>query len=411
MKKNIFPRKILLLSSVPPCSNYSGGLALQQLCRFLPKGNIVNFVIINKKLIPKIPPDLKWLPTQYSERPYEGWSNLPFLSLILSLVGETYIKIFVIRKISKDIIEFGKKHQVNCLWVILEGQTLIRLALPIAKKLKIPLITQIWDPPEWPLRDQHVDQLSKWLILKQFKVTLRQSWICATTSFPMAEQYARDFQTKTTPFLPSLDPKLAFPSAVKINSQKELIIAVAGQLYSKKEWNTLIKALDNIHWQFGKRQVKIRLLGNWFKLEDIYSQVNIEYLGWRTQEETVKIMSQSDILYCPYWFDKAYEKEAQLSFPSKLTTYLASGRPVFFHGPKYSAPGKFLEKNQAALLCSTLEIKKMIKMLKRLVADQKYYARLAKNGRQAFDKYLTSQTLHQNFAEFLGVEEKELIKL
>jgi len=403
-----FPKKILILSNVPPSTNSSGGLVLVELCRFLPKDSLVNFVTLKKDYEPQIPKDLNWIPIKYAQKPREGWSNLPVLNSILSFFGENYIRIFVIRRILADIVSFGKKHQINCLWVILDGQTLIRLALPAAKKLNVPLISQIWDPPEWGLKDQNVDKFSRALILKKFAQAIHESQKCATASWAMAKKYAHNYHAKTMPFLPSLEAQLAFPPASRLHSAKELIIGMAGQIYVTAEWDSLILALDKLDWQINDQKIKIRLLGNWLKLTTD-RKMTIEYLGWRSQEETLKLMNECDILYCPYWFDPKYEKAARLSFPSKLTTYLAAGRPIFFHGPEYASPAVFLRKNQAAAFCYTLKTEEIIKILRRLKSDRKYYGQLAKNGRKAFDEYLTSQTLRRNFAEFLQIDERELV--
>lgn len=405
-----FPKKILLLSPVPPCSNYSGGLVLEHLARFLPKGSLVCFAIMNKLLKPEIPDALKWIPIEYYDKPNEGWPAFGFrIGVTASLLGETYTRTILLRKITKKIITFAKKHKVDYIWSILDGQTTINLAASVAKKLDVPMVTEIWDPPEWYLKINNLDGISRSIVLKNFMAALHYSKKLGVASRPMAKKYNQDYRVDSIPFLPSLRTGLAFPPATKLHSGKELIIAVAGQIYSVDEWNSLIAALHLLRWQITGRKVKIRVLGNWFGMYQIYKDVNIEYLGWHSQEETVKIMNDSDILYCPYMFDKAYKKVSELSFPSKLTTYLASGRPVFFHGPKYASPAHFLREYQAGMLCCSLDKKEIGQMLVRLVKDQKLYANFSFNGHEAFKKYLTMDVLHQNFAEFLAVDKKELL--
>lgn len=404
-----FSKKILLLSPVPPCSNYSGGLVLEHLAHFLPKGSLVCFAVMNKELHPSIPAELNWIPVQYYNKPNEGWPNFRWgIGPTISFLGETYIRTIVLKRIIRQIVAFAQKHKVNYLWSILDGQTTINLAVPVAKKLNVPLVTEIWDPPEWYLKVNNLDKISRAIVLKNFTSALRLSRKVGAASRKMAKKYADDYGVKAIPFLPSIEEHLTCQPAKSLHASKKLIIAVAGQLYSKNEWNSLIEALHLANWQIANRQVKVRLLGNWIAMDEVYKKVNIEYLGWCSQEETVKIMHDSDILYCPYMFDPEYKKVAQLSFPSKLATYLASGRPVFFHGPKYSSPGIFLKEYNAGMLCETLESKKILQMLTQLVKDQKLYASLCINGHQTFQQYLTRQVLRKNFAKFLDLEEEEL---
>ena len=129
--------------------------------------------------------------------------------------------------------------------------------------------------------------------------------------------------------------------------------------------------------------------------------MNIEFLGWRSQEETLNIFANSDLLYCPYWFDPAYEVEARLSFPSKLTTYLASGRPVLFHGPAFASPALFLEQNKAAFFCYALDGKIIIEKLNEIITDGELYRLISRNGRLAFDRFLTTDCMRQAFDQLL----------
>lgn len=408
---NKFPKKILLLSPVPPCSNYSGGLVLEQLCRFLPKGSLVCFALMDPKLEPQIAQDLQWIPIEYASKPADGWPKLPYqIGILLSLFGEAYYTTIVTRVLIDKIVQFGKKHRIDMIWITLQGQTSIRLAEPVAKALNVPLLSEVWDPPEWWLKENNIDAFWTKMILKKFGQTLKFSKSCAVASWKMAKQYRDDYAANTVAFLPSLPANWAYPPAHHIRSRSEIIIGVAGQLYSASEWDSFLAALDELHWQIDKRKIKIRLLGNHVALSS-YKQMNVEYLGYQSQKDTLKLMNESDLLYCPYYFDPAYDKVSKLSFPSKLTTYLASGRPVFFHGPSESSPGVFLKENQAAYDCPTLEPKKIAQHLLKIVRDRKIYSRLAQNGRRAFDRYLTFESLHRNFAEFLDVDERLLSDL
>jgi glycosyltransferase involved in cell wall biosynthesis len=224
----------------------------------------------------------------------------------------------------------------------------------------------------------------------------------------MAREYHERFHVNTVSFLPSLHSSLAIDPADRMNPGNELVIGLAGQMYATEEWKALLRALDTVGWRLGKRNVRIRLLGRWPMLTST-TPLRLEWLGWHTQQNTVKLLSETDILYCPYWFDSVFETEARLSFPSKLTTYFAAGRPVLFHGPQYAAPAIFIKDNAAGLICDSNEESKILQALNTLASDEKLYGQLTHNGRAAFDKYLTLDSLRTSFAQFLQVEENYLI--
>jgi glycosyltransferase involved in cell wall biosynthesis len=128
----------------------------------------------------------------------------------------------------------------------------------------------------------------------------------------------------------------------------------------------------------------------------------VEFLGWHSQEETIQLLSEADVLYCPYWFDSAFEEESRLSFPSKLTTYLAAGRPVLFHGPAYASPAVFLKERGAGECCFSLDTDSIIASLTKLANDEAFYKETTFNGTNAFMECLTMLVLQKNFLEFLN---------
>ena len=102
-------------------------------------------------------------------------------------------------------------------------------------------------------------------------------------------------------------------------------------------------------------------------------------------------------------------RQIRHSFPSKLPTFLAAGRPVFFHGPEEAAGGRFLRENSAAACCHSLEPKEIRRQLEFVLSDRARYAELAKQGREAFDRHLTLERMREAIAKLLGIESQELL--
>jgi glycosyltransferase involved in cell wall biosynthesis len=412
--------KILLLSDGPPSKYYPAGLVLDQLCRFLPAGSLASYSIINRLLNISISQDLEYIPTKYTKQPRDS-IVLPHLIPSLNGFSDFFSNLFHLalyirnipsyKLIENNIVEYGKRFKADCLWCTLEGQSTIRLAYSVAKKLGIPLLSHVFDPPTWELRVAGAHKISSFFLLSTFNKAIKHSQRCATASYPMARQYASDYGVKTVALLPSLDQKLAISPSTKLNNSPELVIGTAGQIYATDEWHSLISALNFSKWKIAGRNVRLRLLGSYTPQNQIKEPMCIEYLGWHTQADLIKILSEVDILYCSYWLNPIFETEARLSFPSKLTSYLAAGRPVFFHGPEYASPAVFLQENEAGFVCSSNDVTRIIDALTQLTLDTSLYSRLSQNGRSAFDKYLTLSTLREHFAEFLGINENELLKV
>ena len=93
---------------------------------------------------------------------------------------------------------------------------------------------------------------------------------------------------------------------------------------------------------------------------------------------------------------------SNLSFPSKLVTYFASGRPVVFHGRADSSPGRFLRENAAAFFCFRPGKDAIRNTLERSLMRPADYAEISANGRALVDSKFSFEALKASFSDFLG---------
>jgi hypothetical protein len=84
-----------------------------------------------------------------------------------------------------------------------------------------------------------------------------------------------------------------------------------------------------------------------------------------------------DIAYLPYWLDEKYHYVTQMCFPTKLTTYLAAGVPILYHGPSDGSPARFLAKYPAGIGCHTADSADIIKTIERFVTEKDFYPKAA----------------------------------
>jgi glycosyltransferase involved in cell wall biosynthesis len=216
----------------------------------------------------------------------------------------------------------------------------------------------------------------------------------------MAEEYSRRYGVRAVAVIPGLDPAWAVPPEGGKRHSDDLVIGMAGQLYASKEWDALLRALGVAGWKIAGRNVRIQILGRHASLSAA-GETRIEFLGWAPQRGAIEKLAGADILYCPYWFSPEFEEEARLCFPSKVTTYLAAGRPILFHGPAYASPSRFLEEHDAAGFCRSLEANEILDEITRLATDSARSGSLASNGHRAFLDHLTLEKTRESFSEFL----------
>ncbi len=397
--------KILLLTDIPPCKNFTAGLVLDRLVSFFQNDEIAICAVVNPALNPKIPEELNSIPTLILKKPRE-----PSVRILPSIFGDLTAFTFELVQSMRvrygllpQIAAFARQQQVDAVWVVLQGQTMVRVARSLAIQLDVPLLTQVWDPFGWWLRANRIDGFTQRRLLTEFNNVIRHSSSCATASWAMSEKYSNQYGVRNLPVIAGLPRELALEPATHIHEGDEFIIGMAGQFYAQTEWDCLIYTLNQVNWIIAGRRIRIRVMGGGFQAFS-QSPTNFEYLGWQSQEETIRLLSESDLLYMPYWFSEEFKEESSSSFPSKLVTYFAAGRPVFCHAPAYASPAKYIKQHGAGYLCESLDPPAVLKHLEHAIIDTEHYRRVASNGTSCFRRDFTLERMKETFFQFLNIQ-------
>ncbi len=395
--------KVLLVTPAPPNTALTGALMLHEMFKNLPKENLSCYAVMNRELDPAIHEYWYGIDYHFRHKPNEAKSrSLPGLAGDIEVfLKEEYSRCTSVKKIAQDVIAFARKTGVEKIWCVLEGQTLIRIAKHLQDELALPMVSQVWDPPTWWMRDNQVDAWSQRKVLDTFAEVLAKSTAVATASFAMADEYKHLYGCNAMPVMPGVSTDWLAAPAQQPHGSDKLIIGFAGQVYADAEWTKLLKVLDDNNWTVNGRQVVIHAFGRSLNLYR-RSFANIRYFGWRTQQESIEMLSQCDVLFCPYWFSSTFENEAKLSFPSKLSTYFAAGRPVLFFGPQYASPGRFIQEHNAGIAVTDNSETALLSALEELIKDEKKYAECASNAQAALLQHLSSETMQQQFLKCLN---------
>lgn len=399
--------KTLLLTDIPPCSNYTAGIVTAQMCRAVPPGQLAIFCVQNPHLTPILDPELAAVPMvtvrKPGEYPVRRIRGLP-IGTPGAVAAELYRRLLRIRPIIAQAVAFGREHRVDNLWCVLQGQTMLRLALPIKEQLGVPLRLHIWDPLDWWHRAHRVDRLNAWLDRRLFDRVMRAGESCASASWAMTEHFADRYGLRGEPVIAALDPAMQRRPPPCLHRPDMLTIGMAGQFYAESEWLTLVAALSYAKWRVAGRRIRILTMGGQPPPGDIPAE-NLDHRGWQPQSEVVRLLAEeADIAYCGYPFDPAMAEVSRLSFPSKLPTYFAAGRPVLFHGRADSSPATYLRRRQAAWIVTTPDAASLHTGLLNLAEDAALFAELSAAGSAAFEADFTTDTQKAAVRRFLGME-------
>ena len=306
------------------------------------------------------------------------------------------------------VVQVGKRQEADLLWSPLHSPSTIRVARAAAELLGVPLVTTVWDPPAYVLRDYRQDRLTVERLLSAFDDAVRGSRCCGTASYAMKRRYEERYGTRCVQMTYGQRRGAeVFPSQTRPASER-IAVGFVGHLYAEDCWDAFVAALAGRNWKIAGREVVLKVMGSGFR-QTGFQPLNVELFGWRSLAEAGRMIAELDVAYLPYWFDDAYREVVQLSFPSKMATYVAGRVPVFYHGPAESSISQFLEKYPVGVGCHTVAPESIADELESMLTRPEVLARAREACDDAYREELSVDVFRSRFAQLLDIDEKDLL--
>ena len=400
--------KMLLVTGVSPGRGAVGREYLRAACRLLPPESLSVFSFDPEGAQTAVA-ELAAMRTHLEPPPDESGAAGPGEGRWrwIRHLGERSIERYEIPPLIEKIAAFGRRGEVDRLWVPLHSPTTIRVAGPVAAALGVPLIATVWDPPNYKLRQFGLGRRMRRALSRKFDATVRSAVACGVASDPMRDLYRRLYGTRAvTLILGAPRPGgLAEPTDVG-----PFRLGFAGNLYAKKEFDALLEALDRNGWKIEDRDVRLELFGDHTTVAAAAPD-RIRSHGWLDPAESVRGLSACHATYLPYWFARRRREVVEVSFPGKLALYAAARTPVLFHGPSYSCPVRFLERFPLGRVCATLNPDAIATTLGAMIRDQAWHSRAREACDRAYDAELSATVFRSRFAQLLDVADEDLLPL
>jgi len=399
-------KRILLLSDMPPTSSYTGGIVLEQLFRNLPVDSYLCYAMLGRHIHPVISEEFSHMELVLDRKPSERIPSFPrrlrWLRAVFKAMGfaqERWNWLQAMR-LKRRILRYCADKNIDTVFCVLQGQTTVRLAKPVAKALNAKLLVMVWDTLGWWLKHHRTDPISSYLLYKQLDKTMTYASACATASEGMSTLYRERYGIRCVPLIFSVAEDNIFPPRAERKDPKRCVIGFAGQLYAYDTLMAMINMLEQVNWNVGGVAIELAILGEGHEhLAKRYDHV--QFLGWRNQKTLISSLAEFDVLYLPYMFNPSFKEEKQTSFPGKLVTYLAAGRPIFFHGPAYSSAATFLKQHQAGMVCDGLSKAQMYHCLEWLLRDTQLRETFVRHGHEAVRSQFSFTRQRELLSEFL----------
>jgi glycosyltransferase involved in cell wall biosynthesis len=399
--------RMLLVSGTPPGPQGVGGIILRDLCRFYPADRLSAFVASREPNAILWPEELAHIPVARGAVRFEHASGSRFGKPGRALASVLIARAFRrhISELTRQAVAFATGQRVEAVWGVLDGPTSIAMAVRVAHALRVPLFTLVWDDARHLVKSLQLDRLTASRLLRDAADAITKSKRCAVISEAMKERYEQAFGTECVIVrhgMPLKKMRRTEPPAARA-----FRIGFAGTMSAPEEFRSLIEALTRVRWHIAGKRFAMTVIGRRIDVRaDV--PVDIEFLGWRSVDDTIDILSRCDICYLPQPFSPASPEFTTLSFPTKFTTYLAAGRPILLHAPPHASLVPYQQRAPFAVWCRSLDSDAIIAALTQIATDRDEYVRLAANGRRLLEEEFTEESFVSAFARFLGLDRTEL---
>jgi hypothetical protein len=254
-------------------------------------------------------------------------------------------------------------------WV---GNALRRLAP------KIPLHVSIHDDQEQGMfRRMHRYWWMARMVCRPVRQLLKNADGVDVISDGMQDYYQRQFGVKSIvirPFIARL-PAVSSPA----QDSNTVTIGHIGSLYDCVPFLKFLKAAKC--WSFMlKRQLRVVLIGlsrPLIKRIKAYNEsITVVDHPNLPESEAVQHLARCDFVYAMYPFARNARVFRTTSFPTKLSTYVQSQRPIFAHTPEPSTLAAFIKDTGLGVIASEMDVNTLqakIGQIMQLNIEQRYY--------------------------------------
>lgn len=287
-------------------------------------------------------------------------------------------------------------------WVIADSTAVIDCVYYAFRHKAFPFRLQIWDDVRHLASLKHLDPVSANRVFQRFRYLLTRALDVAVIGEQMAAEYCSLGAKNCRIIRYGLDIDVTVPALR--SASESFRIGFCGSAYASDAWASLLKALDRVNWTVASRPVEMWVVGS----EATFSAghpINAHFFGRRSMEETTRLMADCDLLYMPQSFQKSHHALTRWSFPTKLSTYVSTGRPVFFHTPTWGSLSPFAVQHGFELICNSLDPSSVVRILKEIeVTPQKLTSECETSCRIA-NTVLSHSEFRQKTRMFHGIDD------
>jgi glycosyltransferase involved in cell wall biosynthesis len=191
-----------------------------------------------------------------------------------------------------------------------------------------------------------------------------------------------------------------------VSKSNPLILTFIGGLYSYLHKDSIEDILNTVSKLNSEGSpIEMHLYGERYPksfLEEEISQKGVFHHGLvMPLEKKYEIIKNSHAFVIPSSFDPKINQDYQYSFPTKLTEFIASGKPLIYYGPNNTAASNFCKKHKGIILIDTKSQNSIFNTLSRLINDYQNLKSASEENSESIKDTLSKEIILNNFHNHL----------
>lgn len=230
---------------------------------------------------------------------------------------------------------------------------------------------------------------------------LKEAWSGAQVRFVISRQMGEEYVRRYGPqeFIIITDGIDRVADAPADRPGNEVRIYFMGLFHIGYEENlrTLLLAIDRAQAAQPSVRISVTLRCGQISARDIRQSPNVRILPFGSESDVARDLEEADLLYLPLPFGANFEPFVRLSLSTKLVTYLGSGLPILYHGPRSAAVADLLAGNDAALVETALNADSLAARLVEFKTDPAFVRQKTVNALALARRDFTLQSQRDRF--------------
>jgi glycosyltransferase involved in cell wall biosynthesis len=269
--------------------------------------------------------------------------------------------------LSAEFVEWIKKIKPDIIYTQLGHLEFIQFTMEVKTKLEVPLVIHIMD--DW------IENSARGLLKKYWQNKIRNSFfnllnkidLLICISDYMCIEYEKRYNKKCLTFHNPISVEKFTLHNSKYNfikSEQTFIICYTGRVGFSNENGimNMSKAVEDLRIEGMNICFEI-YTPDYLTIKNRITYKSTTISKPIAHNEIANILSHSHLLFLPLDFNKKSIKYARLSFPTKASEYMASGKPILLNAHKDMAVTKHAEKHRWAIIVYNDKIESLKKVI------------------------------------------------